>query len=85
VSQFVTFSIPLIGVAGLGVVTALYLWLRNQDAGTARMQEIASFIQRGANAFLRREFQIIAYFIVGIGVLPLFVHYGLNLFQQAGG
>ena len=76
-SQFVeTFAlliIPLIGVVGLAVVTALYLWLRKQDAGTARMQEIASFIQQGANAFLRREFQTIGYFIVGIAVLLLIV------------
>lgn len=72
-TQLVDIFVPLIGVSGLAAVGALYLWLRKQEAGTARMQEIASFIQQGANAFLRREFQTIAYFIVGIAVLLLIV------------
>jgi len=73
VDIFVPLIVPLIGVLGLAAVGALYLWLRKQEAGTARMQEIASFIQQGANAFLRREFQTIAYFIAGITVLLLIV------------
>jgi len=65
--------VALVGVVGLAAVVFLYLWLRKQDAGTKRMKEIASFIQQGANAFLRREFQTISYFIVGIAVLLLIV------------
>ena len=68
-SQFVIVSIPLAGIVGMIFVGIFAWWVIKQDPGTSRMQEIASFIQQGANAFLRREFQTIAYFIVGIAVL----------------
>jgi len=61
------------GIIGLLFVGIIIWWLVRQEPGTPRMQEIASFIQQGANAFLRREFQTIAYFIAGIAVLLLFV------------
>ncbi len=61
---------PAACILGLVVVAELYLWLRKQSAGTERMQEIAHFIQMGANAFLRREFITIAPFVV---VLALFL------------
>ena len=72
-TQLVDISVFLTAGLGLAAVVALYLWLRRQEAGTERMQEIASFIQQGANTFLRREFQTIAYFIVAIAVLLLIV------------
>lgn len=65
------FFVPLAGIVGMIFVGILARWVIKQDPGTPRMQEIASFIQEGANAFLRREFQTIAYFIVGIAVLLL--------------
>jgi K(+)-stimulated pyrophosphate-energized sodium pump len=66
------FFVPLAGAVGMIFVGIIVWWLVKQDPGTPRMQEIASFIQEGANAFLRREFQTIAYFISGIAVLLLF-------------
>ena len=63
--------VPLAGIVGLIFVGILSRWVIKQDPGTPRMQEIASFIQQGANAFLRREFQTIALFIVVIAVLLL--------------
>ncbi len=60
---------PLAGVFALIFVGVLAWWVIKQDPGTARMQEIASFIQEGANTFLRREFRTIAYFMVGLAVL----------------
>ena len=73
-----TIFIFLIGVLGLTFVAILARWVIKQDPGTPRMQEIASFIQEGANAFLRREFQTIAYFIVGIAV-PLLIFLGWQI------
>ncbi len=65
------FFVYLAGAIGLIFIGILAWWVIKQDPGTPYMQEIASFIQQGANAFLRREFQTIGYFIVGIAALLL--------------
>jgi len=69
----VNIFVPIIGVLGLAIIAGLYLWLRNQDAGTERMKEVASFIQIGANAFLRREFITITPFVAILAVLLFIV------------
>ncbi len=55
---------PLAGVFALIFVGIFAWWVIKQDPGTPRMREVASWIQQGANAFLKREFQTIAFFIV---------------------
>jgi len=71
--DLVMLSTPLAGIFALVFVGIFARWVLKQDAGTPRMQEIASFIQQGANTFLRREFQTIAYFIVGLAILLFLV------------
>ena len=59
----------------LALLTAVILsrWIKKQDAGTARMIEIAGFIRSGAMTFLLREYRIIAIFFAGMFVLLGFV------------
>ena len=61
-------------VSVLALITAFVLanWIKNQNPGDARMQEITSFIKEGAMAFLLREYRIIAIFAAAMFVL-LFV------------
>jgi len=61
--------VPLCGLLGLVGIAVLYVWLRQQDAGTERMQELARYIQEGANAFLRREFITIVPFVAVLAVV----------------
>lgn len=68
-SQSVIYLTPLAGIFALIFVVVFSRWVMKQDPGTARMQEIASYIREGANTFLRREFRTIAYFIVGLAVV----------------
>ncbi len=65
--------IALAGIPSLISAAAFYWLVSRENPGTPRMQEIASFIREGANAYLRRQFQTIAYFIVGLAALLLIV------------
>ncbi len=40
----------------------LYLWVKKQPAGNEKIERISALIKSGANAFLRREYQVLARF-----------------------
>lgn len=60
-------------VSVFGVIYALVLrgWVVAQDAGNAQMAKIASAIQKGAQAFLSREYRYVATFVAIVAVLLL--------------
>jgi K(+)-stimulated pyrophosphate-energized sodium pump len=63
------YYIPVLGALGLVVMVAKAAWVSKQDAGDAKMQELAGFIARGASAFLKAEWKVLGVFAVIAAVL----------------
>ncbi|MDG2208541.1 MAG: sodium-translocating pyrophosphatase, partial [Flavobacteriales bacterium] len=75
--QNLLYFVPVIAILGLVVMAFQAAWVRKQDAGEARMAEIAKHIHEGALAFLKAEYRILAIFVVVaaalLGVVSYFV------------
>ena len=67
------YLVPGLALLGLVVMAIQSAWVRKQDAGEARMAEIAKHIHEGALAFLKAEYRILAIFVVIAGALLGFV------------
>jgi len=65
----ILYIIPAFGVIGLVAMAIKSAWVSKQDAGDAKMQELAGYIANGAMAFLRAEWKILAYFAVIAAIL----------------
>ena len=72
-----TSAAPFIGLGGLLCSLLLYFYIKKSPAGTPEMVEISEAIHEGAMAFLKREYTILAGFIVIVFVL-LFVFVGAH-------
>jgi K(+)-stimulated pyrophosphate-energized sodium pump len=76
---------PILGALGLIVAGAMYLYILRQPVGTPLMQEIAAAIHEGAMVFLRREYQILAVFVLVVfALLGLFINSSTAMAFLAG-
>src|SRR4030042_5927319 len=60
---------PIFGLVGLLVALFIYLFIKRQDDGNELMRDIAQQIHDGAMVFLKREYSIIAIFVVVVILL----------------
>ena len=65
----ITVLAPVAGLIALGYAALCARWVRKQPAGTEKMVEIASNIALGARAFLRREYRVLAVFVLSVAAL----------------
>ncbi len=63
------YLIPFFGVIALVYTFFLSGWVGKQDAGDAKMKDIASHIAEGAMAFLKAEYRVLAIYVVIAGGL----------------
>ncbi|HEX6134736.1 MAG TPA: sodium-translocating pyrophosphatase [Longimicrobiales bacterium] len=60
---------PIVGLVGLVGALALYVYINRQSSGTDLMAELADRIHEGAMAFLRREYSVLAIFVIIVAAL----------------
>jgi len=66
---------PISAIASIIAGGLLYNYVSKQDSGTEKMKEIASAIKEGADAFLKREYMVLAYFVAVVAiVLAIFIN-----------
>ncbi|MEQ8336382.1 MAG: sodium-translocating pyrophosphatase [Cyclobacteriaceae bacterium] len=63
------YAVPLMAVIGLIVMAIKAIWVNKQEAGEAKMKEIAQHIREGALAFLHAEYRVLGIFVVVAGIL----------------
>ncbi len=63
-NDYVIYLAPALGVLGLIVMAVKSAWISKQDAGDAKMQELAGYIADGAMAFLKAEWRVLSIFVV---------------------
>jgi K(+)-stimulated pyrophosphate-energized sodium pump len=69
--KFGLFACLLVALAGLGYAAKVMKEVYSADPGTPAMQEVAAAVRQGANAYLRRQFVVIAIliFVIAIGIV----------------
>ncbi len=63
---------PIVGFVAMLIVGIIAKFLEKEEKGTEKMQEIASYIQEGAMAFLKREYKTMSLFIIVLALLLYF-------------
>ena len=59
----------IFGIAGLVLAAAIYSWISKQPDGNDLMRKLAGQIHDGAMVFLKREYRILAIFVVVVFIL----------------
>ncbi len=72
----ISYLVPVTGVLALLYAFTRARWVSAQDQGTDLMIEIAGNISEGARAFLKREYRVLAIFVVVVAALLVFANSG---------
>ncbi len=70
--ETLTLWVPIFGVGGMVFAFLIYLNITRRPDGSQKMKEIAEAIHSGAMAYLKRQYSILAMFIVVVAALLIF-------------
>ncbi len=65
----ITDAAPILALGGLALAGLIYAALKKQSEGTEKMKEIAALIHEGAMVYLKRQYSILASFVVVVALL----------------
>lgn len=68
-TQLIVYAIPAAGIISLIYAFLRTNWVVKQPEGTPQMSEIANYIAEGAAAFLKREYKVLAIFVISVAIL----------------
>lgn len=72
-------AIPAASVLALAFAYYFYRNMKKQSEGNERMQEIASYIRKGAMAYLRQQYKVVAITFVVLALFFVYLSYGLGV------
>ena len=70
---------PLGSIAALVVAFGFYTWMKRKDEGNETMQKIASYVRKGANAYLWQQYRVVAMIFVLLSVIFAILAYGFKV------
>ncbi len=76
--------ILITGIAALLYIILAFLYLKKQEKGTKKMQEISSLIKKGSKTFLKTENKVLAIAVLIIAFFMAFFDFTLALFFLIG-
>ena len=71
--------IPIASVVALGMAWFFFRSMMKEDEGTDRMKEIATHVRKGAMAYLKQQYKVVAIVFVVLAVIFAFMAYVLKV------
>ena len=65
----IVYLVPLLGLVGLLVMAVKSAWVNKQETGDENMNRLASYIAKGAMAFLKADWKVLSYFAIIAAIL----------------
>jgi len=71
--------VPAASLIALGFAAGFYRSMKRQSEGTARMQEIAGHVRKGAMAYLRQQYKVVGIVFVILALFFAYLAYGAGV------
>ena len=71
--------VPIASLVALGMAWYFFKTMMKSDEGTPRMREIALYVRKGAMAYLKQQYKVVAIVFVVLCALFSFMAYGLHV------
>ena len=71
--------VPIASIVALGMAWCFFRTMMREDEGTERMKEIARHVHKGAMAYLKQQYKVVAIVFVALAIVFAFMAYGLKV------